>query len=159
MSAKISLDERSKAEGFLRRVVLAPWRAGAQGPEAYDCWGLARAAQRELGGRDLPVVNADPADLRTVIRLVADHPMRAEWEEVATPQHLDLVLMAHSRHLSHIGVWLALDGGIVLHATEQFTRDGRSAADKPGVTADSLQGLRLQGFSRIQFMRHREAMA
>lgn len=161
MSArKLSADDQARAIAFARAVLFKPWRAGAQGPDAYDCWGLARAAQRELAGRDLPIVNADPNDLRAVVRLVREHPLHSEWREVAVPSHLDLVLMSHHQHPHHIGVWLDLDGGLVLHATEQFRRVRKddkleTVADpsRPGVMAESLAALRAQAWSRFQFMR------
>jgi hypothetical protein len=151
--AELSPADQARAAAFVDAVLFKPWRAGAQGPDAYDCWGLARAAQRELAGRDLPVVNADPSDLRAVVRLVTSHPLHSEWHKVTRPRHLDLVLMSHSRHPHHIGVWLDLDGGVVLHATEQFTK-GTADPNKPGVMAETMPALQAQGWARFQFMRH-----
>ncbi len=33
-----------------------PWHAGARGPEAFDCWGLFLAIQRDHFGRELPEI-------------------------------------------------------------------------------------------------------
>ena len=166
MSAERPTPEQLRdAAAFVREVIFKPWRKLAEGPDAYWCWGLARVAQRRLADRELPIINCDPDDLRAVIRLVQNHPLRDEWQQLKKPQHLDAVMMAHRNHPHHIGTWLALDGGVVLHATEQFRRikgaDGKpeSISDprKPGVSADSLLALKTQGWACIEFWRHPEA--
>lgn len=152
----ITPEEIRTAAAFVQKVQFLPWRADAVWPDAVTCWLLAQAAQRELGGRELPFVNADPNDLRAVVRLVRDHPLRAEWVPVPFPQHLDAVLMSHHLHPHHIGVWLELDGGVVLHATEQFTR-GKPDPHKPAVACDTLDGLRETGWRSFTFLAHRGA--
>lgn len=163
---RLSADQVRAAADFVREVMFKPWQRGACGPDAYDCWGLARAAQARLAGRDLPILNIDPNDLRAVIRLVQNHPLRDEWRQVDMPRHLDLVMMAHRQHPHHAGTWLAVDGGMVLHAAEQFRRakgaDGKPTslpdARKPGVSADSLLSLKQHGWACIQFWRYPGAM-
>lgn len=102
-----------------------PWQAGAQGPEAYDCWGLFRAVQREQFGVEVPVIIApDYDDPRQLAALFREHDERARWQPVEVPQHGDAVIV---RSPLHIGVWLDYDGGGVLHshrgAGVVFTRD------------------------------------
>ncbi len=163
---RLSAEQLRDAAAFVREVIFKPWARGACGPDAYDCWGLARAAQARLAGRDLPILNIDPSDLRAVIRLVQNHPLRGEWQRVETPRHLDVVMMAHLKHPHHAGTWLAMEGGVVLHSAEQFRRardkDNKpvSVTDprKPGVSADGLLALRQQGWACIEFWRHPEAM-
>lgn len=53
-----------------------PWHAGARGPQAFDCWGLFLAIQRDHFGRDLPEIPVDANDLRTVLTTFRDHPER-----------------------------------------------------------------------------------
>lgn len=149
----------AQAAAFVREVIEKPWVAGAQGPDAYDCWGLVRAAQLRLAGRDLPIINADPADLRQVLRLIKDHPLNDVWVEVPKPQHLDVVELASSNHPRHLGVWLALDDGGVLHGCEQYNADGTTNGEKPGITFDGLLSLQVQGWSQFRFMRAPEVMA
>ena len=95
-----------------------PWHAGARGPDAFDCWGLFLAIQREHFGRDLPEIPVDANDLRTVMTTFRDHPERQRWVAVAQPAEGDAVLLRQSRHPVHVGVWLAVDGGGVLHAVK-----------------------------------------
>jgi len=56
-----------------------PWHAGARGPDAFDCWGLFLAIQREHFGRDLPEISVDANDLRIVMTTFRDHPERQRW--------------------------------------------------------------------------------
>ena len=94
------------------------WRAGARGPDAYDCWGMFLAVQRANFGRDLPEIPVDALNLRTVIQTFRDHPQRQHWSRVDSPQEGDAVLMRQSRYPVHVGVWLAADGGGVLHCVQ-----------------------------------------
>src|SRR3546814_10822543 len=66
-----------------------PWRAGARGPHALDCWGLFLAIQREHFGRDLPEIPINANDLRTVMNTFRDHPERQRWAVVAQPTEGD----------------------------------------------------------------------
>lgn len=47
-----------------------------------------------------------------------DHPERQRWVSVVKPAEGDAVLLRQSRHPVHVGVWLAVDGGGVLHAVK-----------------------------------------
>lgn len=125
-----------------------PWQAGAQGPDAWDCWGLFRHVQAAHFGLDVPVVDVDAMSLPAVARAFGGHAERARWVEVSTPQDGDAVLMAHNRFPSHVGVWLDIDGGGVLHCQQGsgtlFTRRAM---------------LPLAGWSRASFWRHRSRCA
>lgn len=151
----ISPQQKADAIAWVRQVIVKPWAPGAQGPDAYDCGGLTRATQKLLANRDVPLVNADPRDLRGVINLLRDQVAQDVWAEVPTPRHLDIVLLAHHRHANHVGTFLQLDDGGVLHACEQFNADGSTSLVKPGVTFDPLMVLKLQGWSRFRFFRPR----
>jgi hypothetical protein len=59
------------------------------------------------------------------------------------PAHGDLVTMAHHQHPSHIGVYLGIDRGGILHSTR-----------KEGVSFDALSTLMLKGFARLKFYRY-----
>lgn len=131
---------------FVRRLIGLPWKAGAQGPDEFDCWGLARFVQWELFDRDLPVAGIEPecvTDLRAVMRRIEEHPVRAHWSEIAAPAHGDLVTMAHHQYPSHIGVYLQFDLGGVLHCVRDH-----------GVGFDAIPALKLKGFSRLRYYRH-----
>ena len=108
-----SLSTRTSA---LSMLVGLPWVAGARGPEAYDCWGLFLAVQRQHFGRALPEIPVDALNLRAVLDAFTAHPERQRWQPVSAAEEGDAVLMRQSRYPVHIGVWLDIDGGGVLHA-------------------------------------------
>lgn len=120
-----------------------PWQAGGRGPDAFDCWGMVRFCWREHFGIEVPEIPVDAADLRRVLDAFRDHPERRRWRLVAEPREGDAVLMRQSRHPVHVGLWLDVDGGGVLHAA----RGIGVAFQKP---LDLLaQGWRIEGFYRF----------
>jgi hypothetical protein len=124
-----------------------PWVAGARGPDAYDCWGLFLAVQRCHFARDLPEIPVNADDLRAVLGAFRDHPERQRWQNVAyTKDHAqegDAVLLRQSRHPVHVGVWLDVDGGGVLHAVKDA---GVVYQKLPELL---LHGWRVEGFYRF----------
>jgi len=105
---------------YIRRVVGLPWQSGAQGPDAYDCWGLARDCQRVLFGRELPLAAVDAHSAHAVVTALLGHAERARWAAVDVPAAGDLVEMRRRDLPHHIGVWLDPDGGGVLHAARSY---------------------------------------
>lgn len=100
---------------FFRRVIGMPWANGANGPEAYDCWGLVRAYYREVHGRELPVVAVDATRAVAVAHAFAGHEAVGDWEATEQPQQGGAVLMGQARRPHHVGLWI---GGGVLHSVE-----------------------------------------
>lgn len=102
-----------------------PWVAGAQGPQAFDCWSFFRHVQARHFGVQVPViVAADPSDPAALVALFAGHAERKRWQRAAAAVHGAAVIV---RGPLHIGTWLALDGGGVLHCVRGagvvFTKD------------------------------------
>ncbi|NRP15014.1 NlpC/P60 family protein [Marinobacterium sp. xm-a-152] len=95
-----------------------PWVAGARGPNHYDCWGLFLAVQKQFFNRDLPEIPLDALNLREVINAFTHHPERQRWQRVSQTRTGDAVLMRQSRYPAHIGVWLDIDGGGILHSVQ-----------------------------------------
>jgi hypothetical protein len=60
----------------------------------------------------------DALSLRVVLKTFNEHPERKRWQRVSAPKHGDAVLMRQSRYPVHVGVWLDIDGGGVLHCTQ-----------------------------------------
>lgn len=78
-----------------------PYRFGARGPDAYDCWGLARAIYRDMG-IDLPEFESmeKPEGRQALVDLAA--PLFVTLNKPAT-----LCLVAfriHPRYVTHVGV-------------------------------------------------------
>lgn len=125
----------SVAAEELTRLIGLPWVAGARGPEAYDCWGLFLAVQRQHFGLDLPEIPVDALDLRAVLDAFTAHPERQRWQPMSAAEEGDAVLMRQSRYPVHIGVWLDIDGGGLLHAVRHA-----------GVVFQSLAALEAHGW-------------
>ena len=119
-----------------------PWRVGAAGPDAFDCWGLVRAVYRERTGTELPPAGFTSEDLLTVMRDFRDHPERRRWRLVDAPAELDALLMAQARQPVHVGLWMDAGGGRVLHATHQ------------GVCAHDRHSLATLGYQIVGVYRH-----
>ena len=73
-----------------------------------------------------------------------DHPERANWHRIERHelQEGDALLMASRRLPWHAGVWVAVNGGRVLHAPES------------GAMLSRLADVQLAGWPQIEFYRH-----
>lgn len=120
-----------------------PWQAGGRGSDAFDCWGLVRFCWREQFGIEVPEIPVDAADLRRVLDAFRDHPERRRWRLVTEPREGDAVLMRQSRHPVHVGLWLEVDGGGVLHAARGIGVAFQNPRDL------HLQGWRIEGIYRF----------
>jgi cell wall-associated NlpC family hydrolase len=128
----------------LAALIGRPYAVGADGPDCFDYYGLARHVLREVYGQDLPAIARPTAEPRAVARAILAHPERAAWEKVAEPFDGALVLMGNVDGRDfHLGVAVA-DGRqmLVLHTDEG-----------PGVMADDLLTLPARGFHKITFFR------
>jgi cell wall-associated NlpC family hydrolase len=127
---------------WAERYIGIPWVNGATGPDEFDCWGFVRHVQRERFGRELPPIKVDADSIRDVARAFGSHDERASWMQVERPIEGDCVLMAHAKYPSHVGLWVEVDGGGVLHCIRG-----------PGVVFNSLSALRHFGWGRIDIYR------
>jgi cell wall-associated NlpC family hydrolase len=98
---------------WARPLIGKPYKAGAAGPDAFDCLGLVRYYLQTVKGRDLPAYSlgdADPAGILAFTRA-------AGWRRVAgEPQNEDLLLMDNVLG-RHIGVVVKTCEGLgLLHA-------------------------------------------
>lgn len=93
-----------------------PWRVGATGPDAYDCWSLVVEVQRRLFERKLPAHQAKSYDIRELVKYIEECPERRQWRKTTKAHHGALVEMSHRKHPHHVGVWLVTPSGEgVLH--------------------------------------------
>lgn len=116
ISTRIAPDRKARA-AFVNSLIGRPYKVGAQGPEVFDCWSLTRHVQRHLYGRELPAFQApDDAGLQAIAGFIAGHPERRRWRPVPCAIDGALVSMFRMGIGHHIGTFLDLDGGLVLHA-------------------------------------------
>ncbi len=122
-----------------------PWEAGAQGPDAFDCMGLAGHIQRKHFGIDVPMfIVPDVDDTPFLVELMQGHTERSNWIPVSTPRHGDMVLVHRPLHY---GVYLDVDGGGILHC-----------ARRCGVVFTRLASWPTSGFGRKEYFRHKERL-
>lgn len=120
-----------------------PYEAGAQGPNSYDCMGFFRFIQKEAFGIEVPsIIAPDYDDPNAIADLFSSDPERNKWYKIDRPEHGCAVIIHRPLH---IGVWLDIDGGGVLHCTNGI-----------GVIFTTESSWRLSGFGRKEYFRHIE---
>jgi len=126
---------------FTDSVIGKAYELGEEGPGAYDCWSLFRLAQRELFGRETPrVVLPKGTSLDGIASALASHPGRALWRPVPGPVHGGGVELMSVRTPLHVGLWLEVDRGQLLHC-----------AAPAGVQLNTLPELRALGWRILGF--------
>lgn len=121
-----------------------PWVAGARGPDAFDCGGWLRFAFLTQHGIVLPewgdVNPKNPSQTAPAILGAAQSDI---WHEVEEPVDFCAVAMSQSRVIHHVGLYLDVDGGLILHA-----------CDGKGLIAQSLSQLAGSGWRTLIFYQH-----
>ncbi len=112
----------------------------------HDCWAFTRLIQLNHFGRDLPPIDIDAGDVASCVRAFNSHPEKQHWQAIDVPMDGDVLLMSQNKQPTHIGVWLEIDGGGVLHCVE-----------KGGVIFTKRRDLNHLGYNLIQFYRHESA--
>lgn len=105
--------ELQKAARLANSVVGLPYRDGGEGPDAYNCWGIARLVARELHGRELPF-----APIAGLMEQVTATGLLRAWRRLQEPAHGAIGYTASTAAPRHIVTYLANDRGVVLHALE-----------------------------------------
>lgn len=121
------------------------WESGATGPDAWDCGTFVRHIELLHFGRAVPDVVVDATRMRDVVRAI-DGLDLGDWDEVAQPRDGDGAILAYSRHGSHVGVWIDVDGGGVLHCQ-----------NGAGVIFTPANRLKMCGWARVKYYRPRGA--
>lgn len=95
-----------------------PWERFGNGPHAFDCYGLVRFVQQVHFSRAMPEIKIDPSKPLTTRRAFKKHMEHNNWTQVDSPLEGDCVEMGEGKYVNHIGVWIAADGGGVLHCVQ-----------------------------------------
>ena len=112
-------------------------------PASFNCWTFVRHVQGAHFGRTLPEIPVAGDDVAGLARAFRDSPERGRWLRVDAPAEGDCVLLRQARYPIHVGVWIAADGGGVLHCIKG-----------PGVVFQKpkdvvAHGWRIEGFYRF----------
>ena len=116
-----------------------PHKPGGEGPDAYDCWHLLRHLQAKHFNVEMPI--APIGDEDACLALFKGKVESGDWSTLAIPEHGCGALLRGGRW-PHVGIYLNLDGGGILHAMEG-----------PGVIWTRLPNLRTMGFGRTTYYR------
>lgn len=114
-----------------------PWRAGACGPDAFDCRGLVDWCVRMRFGEELPT----PETVH-----------RSAWRLAGGPPQADDVVLMEGPNGRHVGYMVQANGRLgVLHADGYESACGPVGAVRFQTLVDSFDG----GYHRHEFWRHR----
>ena len=122
----------------------ARWVANARGPTEFDCWGLVCHVYKTQFAITLPeYLEIQPDERVRVAKAMTTDTGAPPWQRVDKPAHGDLVGLSGNKAVHHVGVFLDVDGGAVLHISSSS-----------GVRCQRLNQLKHLGFHNIQFFRH-----
>lgn len=116
-----------------------PWGKDAQGPDAFNCWYLTAHIERKYFGKEMPEL--DVLDQDQVLATYNQNVKTGYWSTTKYPIHGDVALLKSGAN-PHVGVFLDIDGGGVLHSQEGV-----------GVVFTPLQALRTLGYGRTVYYR------
>lgn len=129
-----------KEVDFVLKYLGTPYKIGTQGPEYFDCWGWVRFANKQLWGRDIPWIDMSQQSPGEFIKRGYEYRRQMDWVVMDNPIHSCLVEMSHRLHAHHVGVFLDIDGGQVVHAIQGN-----------GLICDALLTLPACGWHPIRF--------
>jgi cell wall-associated NlpC family hydrolase len=129
-----------------------PWVPGADGPDAFDCWGLVRHVQRAHYGRDLPRLVVDvretPREQWGELRSLVQH---SPWRQVHDAwSDGDILVMLNAAGLPHVGVVVARERLCVLHSCGEIDDRG---FPQGVISLDPVAELGSSGFGHIDAWR------
>ena len=116
---------------------------GVSAQEGVDCWGLMRLVYQQEFGIALPTIPGVTAASAVAQHRAYVKELSRDWIRMETPQEGAGVAMSQVGSLHHVGIWIAVDRGKILHCWRQ-----------EGVVADTLRRLALRGINSVFFYRH-----
>lgn len=123
----------------VRQYIGLPYADAGFGPDRFNCWGLCDYLLRVYFKKSLPVPTLGDADANRAMH--AASLAHGDYQATPTPTHGDIALL-RGGDTPHVGMWLDLDGGGVLHAMV-----GK------GVIWTPKQQLNMLGFGRAIYYR------
>jgi len=123
-------------------IVGKQWKAYETGPDYYDCWGaFCFAFLKKFNlvlDRHLEIPTANPMAFH---RVVAKEIKTNNWVQITQLEDGCLVLMSEGRVWHHVGMWLDINGGRLLHSKEGL-----------GVCLDNRHTL--NNFNRVEYWKY-----
>lgn len=121
-----------------------PYQADANGPDAFNCWGLVRWVFEHVHGIEMPLIAVDDSQANNVAAIKRAATVSG-WRptDATTPAENDIVLMTGLEG-RHVGVIVKANGSLfLLHSLERV-----------GVCLQPLHELGRAGFRSFEFWRH-----
>ena len=115
---------------FSEKYIGQPYRAGF-----FNCWDFVRQVYKNEYGISLNHIPVDETNLKQLMTTVKTTSEHKNWRSVKQVEEGDLLLMRQSKHPIHVGVWVNIDGGGVLHCIKNS-----------GVVFQNKQSLQLSGW-------------
>lgn len=115
---------------FASKYIGQPYRAGL-----FNCWDFVRQVYGNEYGIILNHIPVDETNLKQLMTTVKTTSEHKNWRPVKQIQEGDLLLMRQSKHPIHVGIWVNIDGGGVLHCIKDS-----------GVVFQTKQSLQLSGW-------------
>jgi hypothetical protein len=149
----INLTPNASARHWSAEFCNLPWAPGAEGPDAYDCWGLVREVQLTRYGRDLPplrvaATGAPPGQWGEIRNLVQRGPWKRTMER---PRQGDVLTMLNAKAEPHVGVVIELPRLSLLHAVGGLDEHG---VPHGSVRIDAIDQLSVLGFGHFEVWRY-----
>ena len=132
-----------KDYSWVHKYLGLPWKAGGRSDGEFDCWGLLREVYKTQLGVELPIING--FDARCVSGCVSgiEHGM-SDWAQLDLPiDFCGVGLSMSKKFIHHVGVFLDVDGGQILHCHE-----------KAGVIIESPSEMRMKSWRTINYYGH-----
>lgn len=83
----------------------------------FNCWGLMRAFLQEALGKDVAAIDVDFTNKQQVATEADRQMARGCWQQIPFPEPFCVVQMTHATIAHHVGVWVPVNRGGVLHTT------------------------------------------
>jgi cell wall-associated NlpC family hydrolase len=114
---------------WIENYMTKPFKELAYGPDEFDCYGLVHHVCLNHGGITLPRFDDIEYQLTRINATINQQAAADCWEQVREPREFDVAVMQRAGEALHVGVFLAVDGGKILHAT----RKGTYCSDMGGI--------------------------
>lgn len=157
---------QTTAHALAASLIGLPWQAGAQGPDAFNCWGLVVHWHRELHGicmADIAIAveqadgqqlaaagHAVPLDQASQVQAIAAAARAGGWRRVPRAEPLDgdvALLRNGGTGGRHVGVVLWANARMCLLHCE-----GTNSNPMPGVLCEPLDGA-LRRYTHLELWR------
>jgi len=97
-----------------------PWIVGANGPDAFDCWGLLEDIYEKQKGIRLSRYNNIRKEDKIEVSNAIAKAMCIDWQKLDKPVHLCAVGLSNLPHrIFHVGCFIQKNKGYVIHTEKK----------------------------------------